>query len=437
MRAWIEKQRYIIDFTISSLLRRKVKNFGLLALYTLIVFILASTMFFTYSIKKEASLILKGAPEIVVQKIVAGRHDLFPLSYIETIKSIRGVAAVESRLWGYYYDSLVSANYTLLTPPGQAEAAGTVAVVDSGASFRPCRSPQPCKSPAKTTVVESESGAPHAADLSKPLFEFNGIALEPGTLIIGNGIARLRNIGKGDYMPFLTFDGKVVNFKIAGTLSSQSELVSADLMLITGADFRKLFGIDNSVVTDLTVAVNNPSEVAMVASKIKKRLPQARPIIRDEILRTYDSIFNWRGGMMIVVFSAAVLAFVIFAWDKASGLSAGERREIGILKAVGWETSDVIQMKFWEGAMISLTAFFSGVILAYIHVFFTGSIVFEPALKGWSSLYPHFVLTPFINLEQLTTLFFLTVVPYTVATIVPIWRAATIDPDSAMRFTGE
>jgi ABC-type lipoprotein release transport system permease subunit len=208
-------------------------------------------------------------------------------------------------------------------------------------------------------------------------------------------------------------------------------------MLITGEDFRKLFGIDSSYVTDLTVVVNNPSEVEMVASKIRKRLPQARPIIRDEILRTYDSIFNWRGGMMIVIFSAAVLAFVIFAWDKASGLSAGERREIGILKAVGWETSDVIQMKFWEGAMISLTAFFTGVILAYVHVFFTGSLVFEPALKGWSSLYPNFELTPFVNLEQLTTLFFLTVVPYTVATIVPIWRAATIDPDSAMRFTGD
>jgi len=57
--------------------------------------------------------------------------------------------------------------------------------------------------------------------------------------------------------------------------------------------------------------------------------------------------------------------------------------------------------------MISLTAFFTGVILAYVHVFFTGSIVFEPALKGWSSLYPNFDLTPFVNLEQLTTLFFL------------------------------
>ena len=415
MRQWIEKQRYIIDFTISSLLRRKVKNFGLLVLYTLIVFILASTMFFTYSIKKEASLILKGAPEIVVQKIVAGRHDLFPVSYIDTIKKIRGVAAVESRLWGYYYDSLVGANYTLLTPPTNGSFANAT------------------QASAKSTVVESESGA----DDLKPLFELNGAVLEPGTLIIGNGIARLRNIVKGDYMPFLAFDGNVLNFKIAGVLSSQSELVSSDLMLITGEDFRKLFGIDNSFVTDVTVAVSNPSEVEMVASKIRKRLPEARPIIRDEILRTYDSIFNWRGGMMIVIFSAAVLAFVIFAWDKASGLSAGERREIGILKAVGWETSDVIQMKFWEGAMISLTAFFTGVILAYVHVFFTGSLVFEPALKGWSNLYPNFKLTPFINLEQLTTLFFLTVVPYTVATIVPIWRAATIDPDSAMRFTGD
>ncbi|WP_024300181.1 ABC transporter permease [Methylomicrobium lacus] len=415
MNAWIEKQRYIIDFTISSLLRRKVKNLGLLALYTLIVFILASTMFFTYSIKKEASLILKGSPEIVVQKILAGRHDLFPVGYIDTIKQIRGVVGVESRLWGYYYDSLVGANYTLLTPP--KTAAG--------------------ESHAKTATVEGEAGDADSAASSKPLFELNGAKLEPGTLIIGNGIARLRKLTRDDYMPFRAFDGTIMNLRIAGTLSSQSELVSSDLMLITEDDFRKLFGIDRQHVTDVIVTVKNPSEVATVAAKIKKRLIDSRPIIRDEILRTYDSIFNWRGGMMIVVFSAAVLAFVIFAWDKASGLSAGERREIGILKAVGWETSDVILMKFWEGAIVSLSAFFGGVILAYVHVFFTGSLVFEPALKGWSSLYPNFDLTPFINAEQLTTLFFLTVVPYTVATIVPIWRAATIDPDSAMRHTGE
>jgi ABC-type lipoprotein release transport system permease subunit len=107
--------------------------------------------------------------------------------------------------------------------------------------------------------------------------------------------------------------------------------------------------------------------------------------------------------------------------------------EIGILKAIGWETSDVINMKFWEGTAISLTSFLSGVVLAYVHIFTTSAPLFAQVLKGWSILYPSFRLTPFLNPYQIATLFFLTVVPYTVATIVPSWRAATVDPDLVMR----
>lgn len=99
MRAWIEKQRYLMDFTLSSLLRRKVKNLSLLLLYTLMVFMLASAMFFTDSIKKEASVVLRGSPEIIVQKVRAGRHELFPILQIDRLKAIRGVASVEGRLW--------------------------------------------------------------------------------------------------------------------------------------------------------------------------------------------------------------------------------------------------------------------------------------------------------------------------------------------------
>jgi ABC-type lipoprotein release transport system permease subunit len=127
------------------------------------------------------------------------------------------------------------------------------------------------------------------------------------------------------------------------------------------------------------------------------------------------------------------LAFAIVAWDKASGLSLEERREIGILKAVGWETSDVILMKFWEGLVVSLSSFFAGLFLAYAHVFFFSAGLFAPVLKGWSVLYPRFRLVPFIDASQITALFFLTVVPYTVATVIPSWRAAVIDPDSVMK----
>ncbi|HXW67995.1 MAG TPA: hypothetical protein VEJ88_00180, partial [Dissulfurispiraceae bacterium] len=76
---WLEKQRNILDFTLSSLLRRKTKNIALMLVYTLVVFVLASVMFFAGAIKKEALIILGDSPEIIVQRMVAGRQELVPV----------------------------------------------------------------------------------------------------------------------------------------------------------------------------------------------------------------------------------------------------------------------------------------------------------------------------------------------------------------------
>jgi ABC-type lipoprotein release transport system permease subunit len=374
---WIERQKNILDFTLSSLLRKKGKNASLIIVYTLIVFLLASVVFFIHSIKREASMILEGAPEMVIQKMAAGRQELIPLRYLEKVKEIRGIGSARGRLWGYYYDPVIGANYTLIVP---------------------------------------ENGQPMA-----------------GNIAIGEGVSRTRLVFDGDTMEFKTYDGTLVHLKIKNTLPSNSELVSSDLILVSEGDFRRLFGTPEDNATDLTLRIKNPRELSTIAVKISELLPDARIILKDEILRTYDAVFNWRGGMMIVILTGALLAFVIFAWDKASGLSLEERREIGILKAIGWETSDVILMKFWEGMVVSLSSFLAGVLLAYVHVFFMSSALFEPALKGWSVLYPRFKTVPFIDASQVAALFFLTVVPYTVATIIPSWRAATIDPDSVMR----
>jgi ABC-type lipoprotein release transport system permease subunit len=377
MASWIEKQRSILDFTLTSLLRRKAKNISLFLVYTLVVFMLGSVMFFTQAMKREASLILKGAPEMVVQRLLMGRYDPIPLDYLQKIRGIRGVISADARLWGYYYDPVVGANYTLMVP----------------------RDDPPVRN----------------------------------KIIIGNGISRGRMVNRGDIFSFRGYDGHTRSFTIVGELSSASELVSADLILISEADFRDLFGLPVSHATDLVVSVRNPKELLTIARKISEQLPDTRPIIRDEMVRTYDSVFDWRGGMVVILLMMALLAFVIFAWEKASGLSADEKREIGILKAIGWETSDVIAVKTYEGSVVSFFSFTIGILLAYGHVFFTSAFLFAPALKGWSVLYPDFRITPFIDPYQVAILFFLTVAPYTVATIIPSWRAAIVDPDSVMR----
>ncbi len=186
MSRFIEKQRHLIDFTLASLWRRKGKNLSLLAVYTAVVFFLASVMFFTSALKKEAALLLRGAPEVVVQRLLAGRHDLIPADYIDKIRDIPGVAEVRGRLWGYYYDPVLGANYTFMVPPDRE--------------------------------------------------------LEPGQTVIGPGVAQLRQVGEGDIMTFRTYRGTLLILDVMEVLPSEAELVDADLIMISAHEFTRLFG---------------------------------------------------------------------------------------------------------------------------------------------------------------------------------------------------
>ena len=377
MQIWLEKQRHLIDFTLASLARRKTRNIGLLLVYTLLVFVLASLTLFTNALRTEAGFVLAGSPEVILQRMVAGRHDLIPPGYLEKIGRIRGVQKKEGRLWGYYYDPVLKANYTFMARPSEEVA--------------------------------------------------------DGTIMVGATLARERGLEAHNTISFRSYSGKLFAFEVASLLTPDSELLSADLILLSENDFRAFFEYPAGHFTDIALSVANPQEVRNVAAKLSEALPDSRPILREEVLRTYQSIFDWREGIVLTVLAGAILAFVILAWEKASGLSAEEKREIGILKAIGWETGDVIRMKLWEGMLISLTAFLLGFLGAYVHVFQFGAAIFEPVLKGWAVLYPRFTLIPAVDGLQVATLFFFTVFPYTAAVLVPIWRAAITDPDAVMR----
>ena len=362
MRPSLQRHRSVLDFALSSLLRRKGRNLALTAVYTLVVFVLASLVFFVQALKHEAGELLEHAPDMVVQRMVAGRHDPMPASQVEAIREIRGVEEAEARIWGYYYDPVYGGNLTVM------------------ASQDP--------------------------------------ALAPGSAWIGRGVARNMRVAEGDMVPLRGYDGLPILFTIQKVLAEDSELVAADLVVLAPTDVRALFNLPEGLATDLAVRAGNPRELATIASKIVEKFPDARPILKAEMLRTYEAAFDWRGGLMVVVLASAILSFIIFAWDKATGLSAEERKEIGILKSIGWESGDVLLLKFWEGAVVSLAAFLGGVLLAYGHVFFFSATLFEHALKGWSVLFPRFRLIPALDAYQITVLFFLTVpVSYTHLTL--------------------
>jgi ABC-type lipoprotein release transport system permease subunit len=243
---------------------------------------------------------------------------------------------------------------------------------------------------------------------------------------------RRRGIEPGGKLPLRDASGESRTLTLSTPAESRGAQGSAALIQVSEGTFRALTGMPEGFATDLVLRVRNPRELSTIARKIVRSHPAARPVVRDELVRTYASVYHWRAGVIIALLLVPVLAFVLFAWDKAAGLSPEERREIGILKAIGWETGEVLLLKCYEGMVVSVAAFAMGTLLAAL----AGALARLPAvsaLTGWSALYPA-VPTPLtVGPFQVATLCFLTVVPYLVATVIPAWRAATIDPDLVMR----
>ena len=371
-----------MDFGLHCLRRRKAHSLGLGLCYTLVVFVLASGLLFVQALHAEARQVLADAPELVAQKRVAGRPGLVSPDMLRKLEQLglRGVHRQEARLWGYFYDAAVKANYTFQVPP-------------PGASLE----------------------------------------LEPHTLSIGPAMARLRGLAPGDSISFRDYRGQLFTFRIAQVLAQETELASADLVLLREEDFRRFFNFPEGHYSDVAFYVPNPNEVATVAAKLVEALPELRPISKEEMLRTYAALFHWRSSLWLALSSMALLAFVLLAFGKASGLSGRERRECGILKAIGWNTAEVLAAKLWEGALTTVAAFCLGYTAAYLHVFYAQGALFRPLLQGWASLYPRFSLSPAVEALPLFVLFVFTALPYMTATLVPAWRAASSSPELAMR----
>ncbi len=271
----------ILDFALLCLWRQKRRHALTLVVYGFVVFMLASVLMMTSALKHEAAHVLAGAPELIVQKMSAGRHEWIPLSHGEAIKSIRGVRGVSARFWGYYYDP----------PPG---ATYTVMGLDS----------------LPLTGTQLLEGKWYGTD-------------ESWACVIGQGVAKARLLDPGDILPVKGTDGQLCPLRVTDMFSAASALLTHDCVLLRTAAWRRVFEVPPTVATDLVVDVPNAKEVDTVARKVLERLPDVRVVRREDILKTYDAVFDWRGSVVLLAFAGALAAFGIFSLDRANGSGRG------------------------------------------------------------------------------------------------------------------
>lgn len=385
----------ILDYALSSLQRKMLKNSGVFAIFTLVVFLFASFLLVSRALTDAAQTLLATAPDITVQQMSAGRQVSIDASAKSAIAKIFGVRKIDERIWGYYFDESNGANYTVIGLQPQA---------NTGAGQIP--------------PGLSEGRLPAAN--------------ERGAVVISENVRDHLGLAKRKHFSLFRPDLSQIPLATVGLFDRKGDILTADLILMNLADARDLFAIPEGFVTDLLVSVANVNEIDTIAVKISERVAGSRVITKKQILKTYKVVFNWRSGLGTICLLTVLGAFVIFAWDKASGLSQEEIKEVSILKILGWQTSDIIFLRFCESLTVSSLAFLTGYLLAWMHVVFFDGALFRPVFLGWSVVRPVFSLVPSFAVSDLLLIFSLSVIPYLCATAVPAWRAATVRADSVI-----
>ncbi|MEK6659104.1 MAG: FtsX-like permease family protein [Campylobacterota bacterium] len=384
---------YIVEYAINSLLRQKYKTFFVSFILSVLVFLLSSLFFITNSIKYELQSTVNSLPEITVQKIKAGRHYDIDVSVVDEILEITGVESAVARVWGYYYFENAGVNFSIVGLDEYEEQY-------------------------KNSFVEAVKGL----DFSK------------SSMIVGEGVKKImdKNYYR-EYFNFIKPNGELKRVDIGGFFNGETELESNDVIVMSKESVREIFDMDESKATDIVVRVANFNEVATIASKIKLLYPDSRVITKDDLKISYQNIFDYKSGIFLALFVVSLFTFFIIVYDKTSGLSSEQKREIGILKAIGWRVDDVLREKFYEGFIVSFFSYITGIILALAFVYIFKAPLLQNIFTGYSGLKTSFNLPFVLDVQTLALIFFLSVPIYIAAIIIPSWRSATLEADEVIR----
>jgi ABC-type lipoprotein release transport system permease subunit len=227
-------------------------------------------------------------------------------------------------------------------------------------------------------------------------------------------------------------------FRIVGLFGSPLNPWNANLLLMDFKDAAGLFGLSGKA-TDLCVRTR-PGYQGIVEAMVRlseeeaeKGLPPLRVQTRELIDRYSQRGFNVKAGVYAGLY-CLVFALGIPSIGVISGFGLSERRrEIGVMKALGWQTQEVLEMVALENLILSIASVPFVVLVAavWIHLF-NGAWISRFFIASMGVMIPFPVPSRIFPIPVLLGTL-LVVVLAMVGSIYSTWRASVVPPSEAMK----
>jgi putative ABC transport system permease protein len=391
------KNSVLFNFLFLLLSKHKSKHIAIFVISILIVFLSSSVLFISTTLKKEIFSTLENQSDFVIQKINSGKTLYTPVSWVEDFREINGVENAQQRVYGQYYFMPENVYFTIVGVDLFEEAA--------------------------------------SKNIKELLVQLNiSDFLQKDSMIIGNGIKKIF----GKYHYFDSYDFKLANndlkeIKIFKDLPKEANLVANDLIIMDINLAKEILNIQENETTDIILNVPNNLERQNVKEQLILKHANTRILQKEALKKEYENMFNYKGGVFLILFIVVILTFTLILYQRYSMISLGDKKEIGILKAVGWSIKDIIKLKIMENFIIAFIAFIIGCILSYIFVFIFNAPILKNIFIGSSNMQNDFIFNANIDFSTVITLLLFFIIPFLSAILIPVWKVAIIDSTESMK----
>lgn len=378
---------------VGNIIRNKVRSIVLILCLIAVLFPFISAISISEGIKFQSLISVEEGADIYVTSDYFGSNAPISLDYLERFRKMDGVTKVFPRIVGRTYFVNRLATIVGILPENIPKSIRLA----QGTMFR-----------------------------------------ERGEVVIGKGLAKEFRLQPGVRFTLSTNPSKV--FKVAGIFDADATIWSANLILMVFEDASEFFKMKGKA-TDILI-YTRPGYATKLAEEIQEATGASNPDRSDPPLRVQDRTlvkryfqrgFNYKAGVFTALYTVA-FALAIPALLVISGFGQTERRkEIGVIKATGWQTQEVMEMVAMENLVVSLTSAPLAILLAMAWLkWFNGAFIaqFFIAEIGLMARFP--VPSRFLPLPSFFAFLFAIVLTM-VGSLYSTWRTATIPPVEAMR----
>ena len=386
-----------LNFVLLQLYTNKTKHFSIFIISTILIMVLSSFLFITNSISKDMKTIVDNQADFILQRIIAGKVVDTPQDWVDEIISINGVTQASQRVYGKHFYEPAEHYFTIVG----------IDLYDK-------------------QIVSNLKKFMNNIDIDKFLSKQN--------MLIGSGVKKfLDEYSYFDYYNFRPPNKSFQKVFIYDILPNQSDIVSSDMIIMDINLAKTILGIDEDYSTDILFNVPNINERETVLNKIKAKHFDIRIIPKEDLLRGYDGFLNYRSSLFMILYLIVILTFILIIYQRYSYINSVDKKEIGILRSLGWSINRVIRLKIVENLIIFISSYILGVNLAYIFVFIFDAPILSSVFLGFTNLsnITHFI--PAVDFASLVLIFLFFIVPIIAAILIPVWKISITEPTEAMK----